>query len=217
MKERKLTQIQSRISRLALALILLALGLGTASLGAQNKKGKAQPSAGARFAYFATAGEISESLPNGVGFQAYYEHPLSQLFPGLPAFAPQSVQAVLNYESLSNSETDPDTELSTSNSLSRVGIEAGPFWSFLLAESQFLSVGYLLGFANESAKSEIEGQEPQEPMEASGVIFSSHLLVNYEYHLSSYVLGGGLYVVYGADEELPLIGTGLNFSFGYKF
>ena len=93
-------------------------------------------------------------------------------------------------------------------------LQAGPFWSFFLADKQFLSVGYLLGFAQENAKSEIEGQET---LEESGVVFSSHILVNYEYHHADLIFGGGLYTVYGADEEVPLIGIGLNFNFGYKF
>ena len=111
---------------LALSLVL-ALSPGTTSLQAQSKKGKPQPSAGARVAYFSTTGDLSESLPNGIGFQAYYDHPLAAFFSKLPSYAPQSIQAVLNYESLSNSETEADTQLEaryrpleTSNSLSRV-------------------------------------------------------------------------------------------------
>ena len=109
---------------LAFALVL-ALSLGTTSLQAQSKKGKQAPSAGARVASFSSTGDLSESLPNGIGFQAYYDHPLTAFFPKLPSYAPRSVQAVLNYESLSNSETEADTQLETSYSLSRIGIEAG--------------------------------------------------------------------------------------------
>ena len=68
-------------------LILAALSISS-PLQAQQE----QPSIGLRTAYFATTGELKETLPNGYGVNFYYDHPLSSLyrkpallFPQLPA------------------------------------------------------------------------------------------------------------------------------------
>ena len=121
---------------------------------------------------------------------------------------------MLSYESLSNEEKDEESGISSKYSLQSAGLEAGPLWSFLLTESQTLSVAFLGGFAHETASNE---REFLAPVEESGIVFSSHLLINYAYHYSDFVFGGGFYGVYGADEEAPLVGLGLHLDFGYKF
>ena len=203
--------LKKRASHVYISLALLILGLFSLSpLQAQQE----QSSAGLRTAYFATAGDLKETLPNGIGINVYYDYPLSSLFGSLPSYFPDSLQAMLNYEILSNEEEDEESELTSKYSLQRAGLELGPVWSFLLTESQVLSVALLGGFAQETSSNE---REFLAPVENSGIVFSSHLLLNYAYHYSDFVFGGGLYAVYGADEELPLVGVGLNLDFGYKF
>ena len=133
---------------------------------------------------------------------------------------PASLQAMLNYESLSGEGGADEAQKEYKNSLSRVGLELGLTWSFLLAPSHRIGLLLLGGFASEKAK-----QEPPSEASASGAkiqeqngtVFSSHLIINYEYHHSDFVFSAGSYTVYGADEESPLIGTGFNLGFGYKF
>ena len=185
-----------------------------------QKKGspeQTRPSVGLRAAYFSVTGELGEKLPSGIGLNIHYQHPLSAFFPKLPGYFPDAVQAMFNYESLSNEEDGEAIGETFSYSLSRLGIEAGPVWSFLLAQSQYLSLGVLFGFAQENASTEWKlGDLTLANIDESGTVFSSHFLLNYEYHLSNFIFSGGLYTVYGGDEELPLIGTGINIGFAYK-
>ena len=175
---------------------------------------RTRPSAGLRLAPFSTIGDINEKLSSGIGLNFYYEHPLSLLLQGLPSYAPDSLQAMFNYESLSGEEKRRQRTISYS--LSRVGLELGPFWSFVLAPKQNLSLGFLVGFAQENASRESEGI-PSESDKESALALSTHFLLNYEYHYSDYIFGGGLYTVYGPDKDLPLLGVGLNLGVGYKF
>ena len=207
-----------------LALFSLFIIAPSSELEAQRRpqrKGSPEqirPSVGLRAAYFSVTGELGEKLPSGIGLNIHYQHPLSAFFPKLPGYFPDAVQAMFNYESLSSEEDGENQGETFSYSLSRIGLEAGPVWSFLLAQSQYLSLGALFGFAQETVVTELmyDGVTAAEIKE-SGMVFSSHLVLNYEYHLSNYIFSGGLYTVYGADEELPLTGTGINIGFAYKF
>ena len=128
---------------------------------------------------------------------------------------------MLNYESLSGEGGKDEERKEYKNSLSRLGLELGFTWSFLLAPKHRLGLLLLGGFASEKAKQEPppEASSAETPllMEQSATVFSSHLIINYEYHYSDFVFSAGSYTVYGADEETPLIGTGFNLGFGYKF
>ena len=133
---------------------------------------------------------------------------------------PASIQAVLNFETLSGEQKDDKTAgLTIEKSLSRTGLEAGPRWYFPFGTTQGLSLIVLMGFASETAKKEISNDsEVITTEEKSGTAFSSHFLVNYEYHTKAKLLfSGGAYMVYGADKESPLIGVGLNLGLGYQF
>ena len=132
---------------------------------------------------------------------------------------PASLQAMLNYESLSGEGGKDEAQKEYKNSLSRVGLEVGLTWSFLLAPKHRIGLLLLGGFASEKAKQEPPATSASgaETQEQSGTVFSSHLIINYEYHYSNFVFSAGSYTVYGADEETPLIGTGFNLGLGYKF
>ena len=133
---------------------------------------------------------------------------------------PASLQAMLNYESLSGEGGADEEQKEYKNSLSRVGLEVGLTWSFLLAPKHRIGLLLLAGFASEKAKQEPPDNTSAEPLpliEQSGTVFSSHLIINYEYHHSDFVFSAGSYTVYGADEKTPLTGTGFNLGFGYKF
>ena len=130
---------------------------------------------------------------------------------------PASLQAMLNYESLSGEGGKDEAQKEYKNSLSRIGLELGFTWSFLLAPKHRIGLLVLGGFASEKAKQEPPAEASAETQEQSGTVFSSHLIINYEYHHSDFVFSAGSYTVYGADEETPLIGTGFNLGFGYKF
>ena len=218
---RRYTQKMRAVYLLTLfSLFIIAPSSGLHAQRRPQKKGstgQAQPSVGLRTAYFSVAGDLSETLPNGIGVNIYYDHPLSALFPKLPGYFPSSLQAMLNYESLSNEEEGEIQEDTFSYSLSRTGLEAGPVWAFLLSQKQYLSLGLMLGFAQESATTELKSDGALiSEIKESGTLFSSHFLLNYEYHLSNFIFSGGLYTVYGGDEELPLIGTGINIGFAFK-
>ena len=206
------------------ALLCFAL-TAFSSLQAQRRskaQGKTRAAAGLRLASFSTLGDLNKQLPSGIGFQLYYQHPLS----GLPvlsaikskaAYVPRSLELVLNYESLSNTEKEVKNRgLDVKYSLNRVGLEAGPRWFFPFSASQGLAVSWLLGFAQE--KNSVSSRVPADKKdESSGLVFSTHLLLNYEYQYSDLIFAVGSYTVYGADKELPLTATGLNLGFGYKF
>ena len=134
---------------------------------------------------------------------------------------PASLQAMLNYESLSGEGGKDEEQKEYKNSLSRTGLEVGLTWSFLLAPKHRIGLLFLGGFASEKAKQEPPSNTSAsaEPllMEQSGTVFSSHLIINYEYHHSDFIFSAGSYTVYGADEKTPLIGTGFNLGLGYKF
>ena len=208
---------------LALGLFITFLAGPLTSLEAQRRTAKKEDASvvGARLAYFSTTGELNENLPSGIGVQVYYDHPFSFFLSGkLPAYMPASLQAALNYEGLSGEVEREESGLKSEYSLSRVGLEAGPVWSFLLAPSQKLSLILLAGFASESSKREdsaLNTGDVIDTEEKSGMSFSSHFLVNYEYHYGSMIFSAGSYTVYGADKETPLIGIGLNLGFGYRF
>ena len=133
---------------------------------------------------------------------------------------PASLQAMLNYESLSGEGGADEEQKEYKNSLSRMGLELGLTWSFLLAPKHRIGLLFFGGFASEKAKQEPPSEASAsgaETQEQSGTVFSSHLIINYEYHHSDFVFSAGSYTVYGADEETPLIGTGFNLGLGYKF
>ena len=130
---------------------------------------------------------------------------------------PASLQAMLNYESLSGEGGKDEEQKEYKNSLSRLGLELGLTWSFLLSPKHRIGLLFLGGFASEKAKQEPPDTSDAEIQEQSGTVFSSHLIINYEYHYSDFVFSAGSYTVYGADEETPLIGTGFNLGLGYKF
>ena len=129
---------------------------------------------------------------------------------------PASLQAMLNYESLSGEGGKDEAQKEYKNSLSRTGLEVGLTWSFLLAPKHRIGLLLLGGFASEKAKQEPPSTSA-ETQEQSGTVFSSHLIIDYEYHHSDFVFSAGSYTVYGADDETALIGTGFNLGFGYKF
>ena len=132
---------------------------------------------------------------------------------------PASLQAMLNYESLSGEGGKDEEQKEYKNSLSRIGLEVGLTWSFLLAPKHRIGLLLLGGFASEKAKQEPPSNTSAsvEMQEQSGTVFSSHLIINYEYHYSDFVFSAGSYTVYGADDKAALIGTGFNLGFGYKF
>ena len=175
-------------------------------------------------AAFSPTGELGESLSSGTGIQLYYDQPFDFFISGkLPSYMPASLQAMLNYESLSGEGGADEKQKEYKNSLSRIGLEVGLTWSFLLVPKHRIGLLFLGGFASEKAKQEppatsASGAETPLPlMEQSGTVFSSHLIINYEYHYSDFVFSAGSYTVYGADDETALIGTGFNLGLGYKF
>ena len=200
--------------------LLLFVSAPFTELGAQRRAKKEQKgvSAGIRLASFSTAGDINESLPSGSGFQLYYDQPFAFFLSGkLPSYMPASLQAVLNAETLSNEEKKEG--VTTENSLKRTGLEVGPRWYFPFGTSHGLSLLALLGFASETATMTISKDSgASETEEKSGTVFSSHFLINYEYHTKADLLfSAGPYIVYGADKESPLIGLGFNLGLGYRF
>ena len=213
------TAQHSTVPYILLAFCALFLsGIFTDLLAQRRAKAKNTPSAeaGVRLASFSTTGDLKESLPSGIGLNLYYDQPFAFFLSGkLPGYMPSSLQAMLNYESLSHEDTDKNEK----NSLSRIGLELGPTWLFSLASSQYLALIVTAGFAQGTARREstlsVANSEP--PLEESALQFSSHFLIHYEYHYSDFVFSAGSYTVYGADEEVPLIATGFNLGLGYKF
>ena len=172
-------------------------------------------------ASFSPTGDLGKSLSSGTGFNLYYDQPFDFFISGkLPSYMPASLQAMLNYESLSGEGGKDEAQKEYKNSLSRIGLEVGLTWSFLLAPKHRIGLLFLGGFASEKAEQEAPDTSAETLpllMEQSGTVFSSHLIINYEYHYSDFVFSAGSYTVYGADDEAALIGTGFNLGFGYKF
>ena len=212
---------RGRFASLVLLCGLLSFSVSELQAQRRTKKEQGGASAGLRVAPFSTVGDISESLPDGIGVQLYYDQPFSFFLSGkLPSYMPASIQAVLNFETLSGEQKDEETAgLTIEKSLNRTGLELGPRWYFPFGTSQGLSLIALVGIASETAKKEISNDsEVITTEEKSGAAFSSHFLVNYEYHTKAKLLfSGGLSMVYGADKESPLIGIGLNLGLGYQF
>ena len=130
---------------------------------------------------------------------------------------PASLQAMLNYESLSGEGGKDEAQKGYKNSLSRLGLEVGLTWSFLLAPKHRIGLLFLAGFASEKAEQEPPSDDASasgaETQEQSGTVFSSHLIINYEYHSSDFVFSAGSYTVYGADKKTPLIWNGVQPGF----
>ena len=210
---------------LCLTLFLVITGAFTnlQAQGRAKKQDTSGASAGIRLAAFTPTGDLGKSLSSGTGINLYYDQPFEFFLSGkLPSYMPASLQAMLNYESLSGEEEE-GAQKGYKNSLSRTGLELGFTWSFLLAPKHRLGLLLLGGFASEKAEQEAPDTSASDAetlpplMEQSETVFSSHLIINYEYHYSDFVFSAGSYTVYGADEERPLIGTGFNLGFGYKF
>ena len=113
-------------------------------------------------AAFTPTGDLGESLSSGTGFNLYYDQPFKFFISGkLPSYMPASLQAMLNYESLSGEGGADEAQKEYKNSLSRIGLEVGLTWSFLLVPSHHLGLLFLGGFASEKAKQSLPTQAMQ--------------------------------------------------------